>query len=193
MKLREWINRNSALVTVFSVFLLVYALIYLLAHAPTQFVPITKAYYYDIQTGQLFEGGVQEIPPIGTPDGSTKNGMPAGVRANVFTCTDCNDPNARYIGFLETYTPEAQEAQLQLQEIASRNIEVNDSDPNAQTAPDTNEVDLMDTVAKGRLIASPDDLENWFTMETEEGAKLANNAMKKCPDEKYPIQCFPKE
>jgi hypothetical protein len=198
MKLRGWINRNSELVTVISVFFLVFSLVVLVKNAPKQGRTITRAYYYDVVTGKLFTGPVGDTPPIPTPSGSIKNGVFAGVRANVFTCKSCDDEKSRVIGYLETYTQEAREALDTQRTMAEANIraaEVNspDSPPTTQIGPDENEVKLLAVIAGGRLIASPADTEKWFRMESDEGMELVNAAMTDCPGGRYATQCYPED
>jgi hypothetical protein len=62
------------------------------------------AYFYSLASGELFVADNTEIPPIQGGD---------GVRAHVFSCGDCADAAARYIGWLETYTDEAKAALAQ--------------------------------------------------------------------------------
>ncbi len=205
MKLRGWINRNSELVTVISVFLLVFSLVVLVKNAPRQPRLITKAYYYDVVSGRLYPGPLQDTPPIPTPDGNMKNGVFAGVRANVFSCTSCDDEKARVIGYLETYTQEAREALETQRAIAEANARMMeaasaangngpDTFPSAtQTGPDENEVRLLELVSRGRLVALPNNVEKWFRMDSDEGLELVNSAMKKCPGDRYASQCYPEE
>ncbi len=197
MKLRGWINRNSELVTVISVFLLVFSLVVLVKSTPRNGRVITRAYYYDVVTGKLFAGPVQETPPIPTPEGSMKNGVFAGVRANVFSCTSCDDVKSHKVGYLETYTQEAREAvdaQRMMADAASRVLgEPGQENVGTQPGSDPSEIKLMEAIARGRLIASPENIERWFPMESDEGMQLVNAAMKSCPGERYANQCYPED
>ena len=57
------------------------------------------AYWYDLDTGELF-GHKNVTPPVPAPSGGE------GVRAHVYACNDCNDKTDRFISFLERYTEE---------------------------------------------------------------------------------------
>lgn len=198
MKLRGWINRNSELVTVISVFLLVFSLVVLVKSTPRNGRVITRAYYYDVVTGKLFPGPAQDTPPIPTPDGSMKNNVFAGVRANVFSCTSCDDVKSHKIGYLETLTQEAREAldtQRMMTEALNRSgtVDAGQDNPGTQPEADPNEIRLMEVISRGRLVASAEDTERWFPMESDEGMQLVTSAMKSCPGDKYASQCYPEE
>jgi hypothetical protein len=62
----------------------------------------THAWYYDLNTEQLFVAEVTKHIPIDAPSGPASNGAKAGVRAHVFSFGDCSDPDQRFIGWLET-------------------------------------------------------------------------------------------
>jgi len=70
------------------------------ARAPVSPPRMSMAYFYDLNTGELFEADASLEGPIET-DSGPHQGHPAGVRANVFSCTSCNDESARFIGYLE--------------------------------------------------------------------------------------------
>lgn len=61
---------------------------------------VTMAYFYDQNSLALFEAPADLEGPLETPTG-LYHGMPAGVRAVVLSCENCNDSTARYIGWLE--------------------------------------------------------------------------------------------
>lgn len=201
MQIREWVNKNSAVTTIVSVVLLFCALFYLMRTVfPKPPEPIKEVFYYDIMTGKLFPAPVEEFPPIATPDGSKlSNDQPAGVKANVFSCTRCREGDW-YIGYLETYLPQAREIQIRQAEEMKRMSEQPMPDPNA--APGTGGPGMpppmmgpspqeMMAISEGHLVASQEDVNKWYKQESPEGAALVNAAMKKCPDNKYPTQCFP--
>ncbi len=205
MQLREWMNKNSAVTTIISVVMLFLALWYLVITVfPPPPKPITHVFYYDVITGKLFPGEAKEYPPIETPDGSKlANGLPAGVKANVFSCTKCREGDW-YIGYLETYLPQAREAQLRMNEETERMSKMPPPNPDGSMPPGApgapapgmppmmgpSPQDMM-LISEGHLVASHEAVDKWFKQESPEGAALVNAAMKKCPDNKYPTQCFP--
>jgi hypothetical protein len=158
--------------------------------------PITEVYYYDIITGKLFPAPVKEFPPIATPDKSElANGMPAGVKANVFSCGQCT-VDQQYIGYLETYLPSARQAMVRMTKEMEKMAAQPAPAPGgagiqedaAMAGPSPQE---MMMISEGHLVASQEDVNKWYKQESPEGAALVNAAMKKCPDNKYPRQCFP--
>lgn len=64
-----------------------------------------RAWFYDLNTGQLFVGSGQEIGPIKAPSGPLPDGEPAGYRAYVYSYL--RDPNEaeRFVAFLEKADP----------------------------------------------------------------------------------------
>jgi len=58
------------------------------------------AYFYDVGSGELFTASNGNVPPIEAPSGKE------GVKAHVFSCGDCGDPDQRFIAYLEKYTAE---------------------------------------------------------------------------------------
>ncbi len=161
---------------------------------------IQEVFYYDVMTGKLFPAAVELYPPINTPDKSMlPNGIPAGVKANVFSCGKCKE-SEWYIGYLEIYLPQAKEAQVRLnkemEEYARMDPEARKKDhekaKNGEKSlgigPTPQEMML---ISEGHLVARYEMIDKWFKQESPEGAALVNAAMKKCASGKYPIQCFP--
>jgi len=71
-----------------------------------------KAWFYDLNTGQLFVGTGKEIGPIKAPSGPLPNGEPAGYRAHVYSFL--RDPNEaeRFVAFLEKPDPNSSPAMM---------------------------------------------------------------------------------
>lgn len=199
MKLRNWINHNSTVVTCGAMAVLVGALCYLNATMnPTMYVPPTTAYYYDTVKNELFVGKVQEIAPIPTPAGSTVNDEPAGVRAYVFTCSSCGDASSRFVGYLETFTEESRNAQIRMNEqmLADNQMINNVSDPAANpvgNADPNASLDLMAAYAKGHLIAAAAMPNKWYPEGSIEASELISKILERCPNKQFPTQCMPDE
>ena len=58
----------------------------------------SKEWYYDLNTGELFESKAGQMPPIESPSGPLADGTDAGVRAYVFIDSSRGE---QIIGFLE--------------------------------------------------------------------------------------------
>ena len=66
------------------------------AAAPTA----PDVFWYDLETGKLFGHRVSPAR-VTAPSGG------AALRAHVFACNDCDDPNDRFIAYFEQFTDEA--------------------------------------------------------------------------------------
>ncbi len=189
ISIREFMNRHSVLVVIVSVVVMFLAVMYAFNGTGGGTArPPTELYFYDTMTGELFVASAKEYPPINTPS-QAAGSKPAGVRANVFSCGKCNEKEW-YIGYLETYTPEAKEVQLKLDEEMSRPVPpaAGDAGPVPPIGPSLEDSKRL---IDGHLVASPKAVDKWLKQESNEGASLASGAVKKCPDNKYPQQCFP--
>lgn len=63
--------------------------------------PTSQAWYYDVDTGQLFAGASAMIPPVDAPSGPGN-----GVRAHIYTCGAC-EPGEWQIVYLQSMTERA--------------------------------------------------------------------------------------
>ncbi|MHC4646989.1 MAG: hypothetical protein ACYTBJ_15950 [Planctomycetota bacterium] len=111
LKIRRWINEHSKVVvavTCVSVALLaVIAAVYLWPERVRKIEPSDKAWFYDLNTGELFVAAKDLTPPIEAPSGAMPNGKPAGVKAYVLSyASEPNEENC-FIGFLERADPDA--------------------------------------------------------------------------------------
>jgi hypothetical protein len=125
------------------------------------------AFFYDVNTKDLFAAPVHAVPPIKTPSGN--QGQPAGVRAYVFQYQDNTDPNSGYfIGWLETQDPSA-----------GKDVYVR-----FRTAKGAD-------WGKGMLVKRPED-RDWTQANTPQGRAIIESAKK--PDQKgrIPKPVYPK-
>ncbi len=194
MRLIRWINNHPMPVTLFSLMAVCCAMYYVWAFVlPGWGDPRPlKAYYYDAATGDFFPGGFNETPPIQTPSGSMIDGQPAGVRANVFSCSGCSNPQSRYVAYLDTFTPEAHEAQRKLmaktQELLSTTGPTNPVLSGEQE--EASSPSLMNIVLKGHMVAKVGKFPIWEPSNSKRGAAIVQAGMKKCDGGQFPEQCF---
>ena len=118
---RKWINQQDPkiviAITIASVFIFLVIAIWMWPEKPLEKVELSnKAWFYDLNTGELFVRKNNQIPPIEAPSGplriespvgQLRNGGLAGVKAYVFSYVDEPNESERFIGFLEILTPEA--------------------------------------------------------------------------------------
>lgn len=114
----------------------------------------TKAYYVDDETGEESLQSINAIPPL-----LNKAGKPTLVREMCYRCTACS-PTERRIGYLEKFTPEAQEKLNKMRRKARR------------TGADLN---IDEIAATGFLVRSPAKGSPWVLAESEEGKKVTSN------------------
>jgi hypothetical protein len=154
------------------------------AKGPSPGKPVDM-WYYDMKSDKtdpmerLFVGKSNELPPIEAPSkGKMPNGQEAGVRAYVFSCSDCSDKSSRFIGYLEFFTPEAREARL------------NPPKPEEGAPPRPMDPMMMD---QGHMIASGENLEQWVAQTSPQGAQIMTYIMQKCGGGQAPKSCMPKD
>ena len=194
MKYREWMNQNSALITIGAVLVLIgalYAIIRQQWGSTASYKPI-DVYYYDMsltsgtEMERLFAGKSNEFPPIDAPShAKTPDGSPTGVRAWVFSCGDCSDKSKWFIGFLETYTKDAKEAMLEMTKT-----------PPAATAaagppPMPTGAEMM-ARENGHLISIPGE-DKWVPYSGPDGLGLIQRAQSRCGSEagQRAVPCYP--
>ena len=66
-----------------------------------------KAWFYDLNTGELFSASSKHVGPIEAPSGPRPNGEPAGYRAHVYSFLRDPNESERFIAFLEKPDPNA--------------------------------------------------------------------------------------
>ena len=71
--------------------------------------PQARAYFYDLNTGELFVGPAGP-GPVATPSGLYQGRMPAGVRAHVYCCGPYRQGSEKFIGYLEVPCTEIPES-----------------------------------------------------------------------------------
>ena len=151
LEIKKWINENPKvvfIVTGCSMLLFLVLLISFLRSSTNTVstVKIEKEWYYDLNTGKLFVAQVGQTPPIEAPSGPLPNGMPAGIRAYVFSYSLKPDKQSeRFIGFLET------------------------ADSNAGTI--SNDIKRWE---HGKLIRTIEDA-NWYQADSPEGRAILQN------------------
>ncbi|HAI14361.1 MAG TPA: hypothetical protein DCM28_21835 [Phycisphaerales bacterium] len=166
MNLREWMNQNSAVVTIIAVVLLLVSLgVIIMTLTPKQVGRVVDVYFMDTDDGKLFVDKSDQLPPVVAPSGKD------GVRAFIFSCSDCGDEASHFVGWLETYTPAAKKA-----------IEAPVEGPEGG-------MDNYELIENGHMVADPVS-KKWVPANSEYGFKIMDMIQNKCGDE-APKPCFP--
>lgn len=184
--LRETLNRNSALVTVAALVLLMVSLglVFLrLGGSGGGGAAVTELYFYDLSTGELFVADRDAVPPHDAPSGARVGYPwgegPAGVRAQVFACGDCSDESAQFVAYVEAYPPRAQQA---LQEARSSN------DPERAWEL---EAQVEGSTLIGALGPAGEPPARWVSMMSPESEAVLGNLHTRCSDGQRLTPCFP--
>ena len=132
----------------------------------------TQEWFYDLNTKQLFSAPASTVPPVAAPSGPLPDGSPAGVRAYVYGCENCNK-SSRFIAYLEMFTAEGRAA---LETAHQRK---------------PTETMLPMTPATGILVRRPDGTE-WVERNTAAGYRIiADSLQNRCPADVFPQRCYP--
>lgn len=167
MNLREWMNQNSAVVTIIAVVLLLVSLgVIIMTLTPKNNLRVVDVYFMDTADGSLFVDKSDKLAPVVAPSGKD------GVRAFVFSCGDCGDEKSHFVGWLETYTPEAKKA-----------IEAPVEDPEAGMGN-------YEVIEKGHMVADPVN-KKWYMSNSEEGYKIMDMMEARCGKDVPAKPCFP--
>lgn len=138
---------------------------------PYEFVP-GQSWFMDVTDGSLFAAPEELVPPIPTPSNrAAPDGRPAGVRAYIYACDDC-EPGLKPL-FLQTTVP------------ASSLVDLSTAEP----------ADLPPAEALVVLIAkppaSPKAQPDWKRLDSPEGAVIRASSDSMC-DGKPAIECTPR-
>jgi len=177
--IRKALDEHPTIVTIVAVLVLFGALAAIIVNlrGPSSGQRITELWYYDLNTGALFEAEAQATPPIAAPsdDPGIAPANGSGVRAHVFSCGSCDDADERFIAYLERYTPEAREQIVRMK-----------ANPDSPEMMEMYPPDAMES----QLIAEPDTLE-WVPMMSEAGTRIQQRIMDQCREDESPRPCFP--
>jgi hypothetical protein len=180
MSIRTWINNHSSIVTIITVLVLLVAIGVVIwdAGGVGGGRPGTPAYYYDLNTGEIFVRSTPELAPIEAPSGPHQ-GESAGVLAVVYACGQCpadlegmtakelEQTNA-YIGWLQRYTDKIKKARAS-----------GGSDQDSRMPPPVSSQRLM-----------PVGGETWVSGTSGQATTLQQNELQRCGDQE-PQECTP--
>lgn len=186
---RMWLSENPQVATIVAVVIIAISWIFIYRYSsPPSYGPIPDAYFYDMNTGELFTAPSDRNPPIETDSGPytgefcppklrESGGLPAGVIAHVFACGDCSEEN-RKIAYVEMYTP-------RLKQMLENRDELTEEE----------RYELESSMEMHRLVMKPDETDEqkkgWRPYAAPGVYEYIEAANKPCPDGEYPLMCFP--
>jgi len=174
--MREWLNRNSAMVTVVAVVVLVAALGLVVWNMSSgRSGGAAQAYFFDPNTQQLIPADAMKAPPF-----QVSTGPEQAVGAVVYACGEgaCGSEKSRQIGFLWRYTPKGLEL---AQQIASMGNTQDDLERRGLLAP---QLELEKQYRKP-------DSDKWLNANTPETDQLLGTVYTACPSSKKAEICAP--
>jgi hypothetical protein len=121
--------------------------------------PHPMAYFYDLNTRELFVGPAAP-GPVETGSGPYKGQMPAGVRAHVYCCGPYRQGSEKFIGYLEIPFNELPESDR------PRGIKI---DPEVEGA---------------EVLIRRVDGDTWYDATSPEGQRIKQEVGDRCPPEK---------
>jgi hypothetical protein len=159
MQIREYINQHPALAWGIAGPLALAAVVFIAwwAWPHVEREPQQMAYFYDLNTGELFEVPASTIGPIETESGPYKQ-MPAGVRAHVYCYGTYREGVEKFVGYLE---------------VPIEGVPRDQWPPGVEPDPDTEIGDY--------LVRRPDD-DRWYNASSPEGIAIMDEVHTRCPE-----------
>jgi len=152
LAIREWINSNPWIIKCIAcisllILLIVVTNLLIPNHSIQQPDDSKKAWFYDLNTGELFTAKRDLTGPLEAPSGPLPDGSPSGVKAYVFSYVADPNESERFIGFLEMPDP---------------NTTADEPDPHLRGA---------ELWGHGKLIRRVDD-DQWFQANSPQGKTI---------------------
>jgi hypothetical protein len=132
------------------------------------------AWFYDLETGELFADKAAALPPIDAPSGANN-----GVGAVVYACGSCDEDEQR-IGYVQQYSDEGRRAMAQLQQLRDAEADI--------------PVQLNETLDRERYVALPPasgSPPQWASLASPQGQQIASQYMTACGEGTQPRLCPP--
>lgn len=164
-KTRDWVNKNSAAVTIGAIVILIFALAYIWLQnkGPSYSGAAMDMWFYDVNADKLFIDKGDKYPPIDAPSGGK------AFKAYIFTCGSCANESERFAGYYEGFTDEFKEMMQKAQEAAKNG--------NQAVMPEA-AMYMEEGYAKGRLISK--DGKEWVESNSVEGIAITTELSKAC-------------
>ena len=185
-------RRDAAAAAIILTFIVLAFVVYdrfAISRDPARQAPPSHLYYYDLRStaaepmDRVFVGPFETFARAEAPSKETlDDGLPAGVRAWVFSCGDCADPKQRFLGYLEMYTKESRDRTMAVWQYSTTQPSSTDAMRDQWTA-----------AQKGHLVRAVDD-ETWHPEFSEGGVAIARAVWSRCREpEKTLKTCLPPE
>jgi hypothetical protein len=168
---REWINSHPLMIGgVAAASAALVGLLLILALRPASNASPVQgklAWFYDVNTGRLFQGSPKKTGPIAAPSGPASRGEPAGFRAHVYSYALRPNESELFVGFLEQ------------------------PDPDAGGKCSASDMRDFDKWAQNRLIRRPND-KDWVRAASPEGRAILEEMVRPNKKGQMPIYHVPR-
>lgn len=171
MPVRSKLQRNSPLTVLVALAVLVICGVVIWRfrqQSATQRDVPNRQWFLDVGTGKLYPVDANLPAPQEPPSRATlPDGSPGGVKAYVFSCGDCNDARAQFVGYVETL-PESER--------------VKPPDMRNPSAATIARITVTNTSALGL---------EWLPMKSEKAEKIILDLQSRCHDGGKLTECLP--
>lgn len=168
-----WISKNplvAVIVAVIALGIAGYFIFRSIKPAEASATNWSKVWCFDVAKGSPFVGTEQKVPPFAIDGSTTTDGSPAGVRAEVFSCGECSDESARFVGWLWKFTPE----------VAKTVQEMVNARPNGFVEDSPYDSAAARGDANAILIAASDRPGEWYPEPTDEASSVKAKVATRC-------------
>lgn len=172
-RVRQWLNQHPAMASLLLAVVLLGSVGVATLRGGRD-IP-TQQWFYDLGTGELFAADGNLLAPIDAPSGPAK-----GLEAAVFSCGDCGDSAQRFIGYFVFYTDYYKQAITMMRQSM---------DKDGTRATVSNEEGALGG-GGGIMVRRVDD-EQWYSMNSNQGAEIAVAPYDRCEGEIEPRRCYP--
>lgn len=139
-------------------------------------MPPDQIYFYDVATGELFNGPIGALPPIDSPSGEGE-----GVIAVVYTCGECITDQLK-IAYLEKWSDEGKKSHATMRAL----IEAEKPTPEQ----------LVDLVEREHFVSLPPTVNQppqWASLASSHGQAITVQFRDQCGEGITPRRCNPQQ
>lgn len=175
MSFRDTINNNPAVGLIIAVVVVGVAIFVLRGNARPADNP--QAYFYDLETGQLFAGLKTDVPPIDAPSGAGN-----GVQATVMSCGSCDNPDERFVAWISRFDPQVQDMVRRMNESAN------------PVDADGNPIDVMYVNSHAYIAVAPESAGgevDWISINAPQAQTIRQAPYDKCAQGTVVKTCIP--
>ncbi len=143
---------------------------------------VENAYFYDLESDEIFVGKTAQDPPIIGPSGER-----AGVRAYVYACGQC-PPKDELVGLNWRELEQTPAFIAYFQRYSDRMLDLRASGRSLEELDQADQAYMVQE--RGDLVRAPDD-ERWVPRASRHAARLLSPGPRPCPGDEPLVICHP--